>query len=68
MKQADNEKALKDQLTPNFLKKLTRVARLYGWRSDYVEIAEFVDTLHEIADIKTPPLDPYKIDDNIEIS
>jgi hypothetical protein len=48
--------------SPAFLQELRERARRYGWRGDYVEIAQFVQGLHDDAGVMFPEefVDPYE--------
>lgn len=44
-----------------FLDKLSEVAKLYGWRGDYIEVGTFVQNLYEELNLEAPDLQPYEL-------
>ncbi len=59
------ENRIKDLVDEGFLDKLAEIGRLYGWQGDYVEIKEFINTLHLHYGINDVDLEPYNLDDDI---
>tara|TARA_R110000772_G_scaffold53717_3_gene122793 strand:+ start:685 stop:888 length:204 start_codon:yes stop_codon:yes gene_type:complete len=62
MKNKEREDKIKALLDEEFLVRLTEIARLYGWRADFIEVASFIEDLYEEAEIELPELQPYDID------
>lgn len=64
MKKSEQEQKLKELLTPEFLARITEVARLAGWdySSDYHEVCVFLENLHSLAEVPTPDLNYVEID------
>lgn len=61
MTEEKRNEQLEKLLTPEFLTTLLEVSKLYGWSGDYIEIAHFVEELHEIKGIKIGAVQCYEI-------
>ena len=54
------EQRLRPELTPLFLQTLVMAARSAGWGVDYVEVAQFVQWCHDVADVQCPKeMEPF---------
>lgn len=54
--------ALRPKLTTEFLATLAEAAHVIGWDLDFMVVAGFVHTLHEVAGVPTPELRPDEDD------
>lgn len=62
MTEETRNEQLEKLVTPEFLSTLLEVSKLYGWNGDYIEIAGFVEGLHEIKGIKIGTVQCYEIE------
>jgi hypothetical protein len=62
MGEEEMQRRLEYILTKEFLTNLVEVARIYGWSGDYIEIEDFIMSLHyyKNIDIKLEDIMPYK--------
>lgn len=61
-----NKEILEAALDDSFLKKLSLVARCYGWLGDYTEVKDFVVWCHDHAGVRCPELEPFALEENEE--
>lgn len=59
----ERDELLKKLCTDRFLSKLTKIARLYGWEGDYVEVRGFVEYLFVNRDKAVPETEPFNVTD-----